>query len=169
MSSLTLWQRDPFTEFDALVRRAFTPYRAPYRADERFAGFVPTAEVVRDGQDAVVSLDLPGLDASKDVAIEVESGRLVVRGERRDERTGERGRREVRYGAFRREFVLPEHVTADAVTADYDAGVLKIRVAGAFAETQPRRVAVTVGGQPAVTGTEEGTEEGTETGTGQNA
>ncbi|CND52020.1 Hsp20/alpha crystallin family protein [Mycobacterium tuberculosis] len=147
MGGLTLWQRDPFTEFDALVRRAF----APYRTDERFAGFIPSAEVVRDGQDAVVNLDLPGLDPAADVAVEVESGRLVVRGERRDERTGERGRREVRYGSFRREFVLPEHVTADDVTADYEAGVLKVRVAGAFAETQPRRVAVTVGGSPAVT------------------
>lgn len=158
MSTLTLWQRDPFADFDALVRRAFGPYRASGsdralgsdRTEGRFAGFVPAAEVVRDGQDAVVSLELPGLDVAKDVTIEVESGRLAVRGERRDERTGERGRREVRYGAFRREFVLPDHVTADAVSASYDAGMLNIRVAGAFAETEPHRVEITVGGRPEV-------------------
>jgi HSP20 family molecular chaperone IbpA len=43
----------------------------------------------------------------------------VVRGERRDERTEERGGRslpEVRYGSFRRSFGLPAHAGADAVT-----------------------------------------------------
>ena len=33
----------------------------------RRAGFVPTAEVVRDGDDALVSLELPGLDAERDI------------------------------------------------------------------------------------------------------
>ena len=149
MSNLTLW-RDPFTDFDALVRRAF----GPYRPEPRYAGFVPAAEVVREDQDAVVAIEVPGLDVTKDVTIEVESGRLIVRGERRDERTGERGRREIRYGAFRREFVLPEHVTAAAVSASYDAGVLRVRIAGAFAETEPQRVAITIGTDKAVEASE---------------
>jgi HSP20 family molecular chaperone IbpA len=126
MSSLSLWtRRDPFAEFDAFFRAAREP-----------RGFVPAAEVVRDGDDAVVRLELPGLDPERDVAVEIENGRLVVRGERRDERSEERGGRsvrEVRYGSFRRSFVLPEHVTADAVSASYDAGVLTVRVAGAHA------------------------------------
>ncbi len=79
------------------------------------------------------------------MSVEVDHGQLVVRGERRDERTEEKdGRtlREVRYGSFRRSFTLPQHVTADAVSASYDAGVLSVRVAGAYTGTEPRRIAI---------------------------
>lgn len=135
MSNLSPWTgRDPFAELDALFRSA-----GP-------RGFVPAAEVERDGDDAVVRLELPGLDAARDVTVEIDGGRLVVRGERRDERTEERsGRtlREVRYGSFRRSFGLPAHVTADAVTASYDAGVLTVRVAGAHTGSGARRIPVT--------------------------
>jgi HSP20 family molecular chaperone IbpA len=140
MSSLTLWtRRDPFAEFDALVQRVLAP---------RPTGFVPAAEVTRDGDDAVVRVELPGLDAEKDVTVEVDRGRLVVRGERRDERSDKQdGRtwREVRYGSFRRSFALPAHVTAEAVSASYDAGVLSVRVAGAYQGNEARRIAVTSG------------------------
>ena len=147
MSTLTLWtRRDPFAEFDALVRDVFGT--APRRAAERPAAFTPAAEITRDGADALVRFEVPGLDAEKDVTVEVERGRLVVRGERREESAGERGGRrfsEVRYGSFRRSFDLPEHVTADAVTASYDAGVLSVRVAGAYAVTEARKIAVESG------------------------
>jgi len=146
MSALTLWtRRDPFTEFDALVRAAFGTNRsAPVLR--------PAAEISRDGEDALVRLELPGLDPANDVTVEVDRGRLVVRGERRDQREDEeRGLREVRYGAFRREFTLPLQVSGEAVSASYDAGVLSIRVAGAYAGTEPRRIPVTSGdAQPAV-------------------
>ncbi|HEU5332237.1 MAG TPA: Hsp20/alpha crystallin family protein [Actinocrinis sp.] len=148
MSTSALWtRRDPFAEFDALVRDVFgaTPRRAAYRP----AAFTPAAEITRDGSDAVVRLEIPGLDAEKDVTVEVDRGRLVVRGERREEGSGERGARrfsEVRYGSFRRSFDLPEHVTADAVSASYDAGVLSVRVAGAYTVAEARKIAIESGG-----------------------
>jgi HSP20 family protein len=143
MSTLSLWaRRDPFAELDALFRTAREP-----------RGFVPAAEVERDGDDSVVRLELPGIDVERDVTVEIDGGHLVVRGERRDERTEERdGRslREVRYGSFRRSFVLPAHVTADAVTASYDAGVLTVRVAGAHAGNGAHRIPVSIGTGPAI-------------------
>jgi HSP20 family molecular chaperone IbpA len=147
MSNLTLWtRRDPFADlvrgdFDSLIRSAFGPVQT-----RPFAGFTPAAEIVRDGADAIVRVELPGVDVEKDVTVEVERGRLVVRGERRDERAEERdGRslREVRYGSFRRSFALPAQVTADQLSASYDAGVLSVRVAGAYAGTEPTRIPVT--------------------------
>jgi HSP20 family protein len=145
MSTLSLWtSRDPFAELDALFRGVGEPTTR--------RGFVPAAEVERDGDDAVVRLELPGLDAERDVTVEIDGGRLVVRGERRDERTEERaGRRlrEVRYGSFRRSFGLPAHVTADAVTASYDAGVLTVRIAGAHAGSGAHRIPVATG-SPAI-------------------
>jgi HSP20 family molecular chaperone IbpA len=144
MSTLSLWtRRDPFAEFDAVVRNAFGPAAGVARH-----GFTPAAEVTRDGDDAVVHLELPGVDVAKDVEVEVENGRLVVRGERRDERAEQRdGRsvREVRYGSFRRTFGLPGHVTPDAVSASYDAGVLTVRVTGAHGGSGARKIAVTTG------------------------
>ncbi|MET7394359.1 Hsp20/alpha crystallin family protein [Dactylosporangium sp. NPDC005572] len=138
MNTLALRRRrDPFAEFDALVRRTF---------EQRATGFNPAAEVSRDGDDAVVRLELPGVDVEQDVTVEIDRGHLVVRGERRDERAEERaGRtlREVRYGSFHRTFALPEHVTDEAVTAEYDAGVLTVRVAGAYAGRAARRIEVT--------------------------
>jgi HSP20 family protein len=115
-------------------------------------GFTPAAEIVRDGEDAVVRVELPGVNVADDVTVEVDRGRLVVRGERRDERTEEQsGRtlREVRYGSFRRTFRLPEGVTAESVSASYDAGVLSVRVTGAYAGTEARKVEITTG-TPAV-------------------
>lgn len=145
MTTLTL--RNPrlrpfnaFADFDALFR--------PLAAEVARAGFTPATEVSRDGEDAVVRLELPGLDPEKDVTVEVGGGALVVRGERRDERSDERdGRvlRELRYGAFRRSFTLPAHISGADLSATYDAGVLNVRVAGAYRDATAHRVPVTAG------------------------
>ena len=158
MATMLMTRRDPFAEFDAVIRRAF-----PTRPGFAGTGFTPAAEVVRDGDDAVVRLELPGLDLDKDVTVELDRGQLVVRGERRDTREeqgtangGARYLREMRYGSFRRSFSLPEHVTAEAISAGYDAGVLSVRVAGAYAGTTPRKIVVTAGTPaPAATGADE--------------
>ncbi|GLZ53004.1 Hsp20/alpha crystallin family protein [Actinomycetospora sp. NBRC 106378] len=121
----------PFRVADALVRGTFgTPRQA------ESAWYVPAADVVRDGDDAVVRVELPGVDLASDVTVEVVEHRLVIAGERREEHEGQ-GFRESRRGAFRRSFGLPRHVGADAVSASYDAGVLSVRVAGAHVAPQP--------------------------------
>jgi HSP20 family molecular chaperone IbpA len=150
MSTVSVWTRprpfaSPFAEFDALVRAAFGPQLSRTARSVRPAGFTPAAEVTREGSDAVVKVEIPGVDVEKDVIVEIDHGQLVIRGERRDERTSENegaAWREVRYGSFRRSFGLPGHVAADAITATYDAGVLSVRVAGAYTEAETQRVAI---------------------------
>ncbi len=113
-----------------------------------FEGFTPAAEIVKDGEDAVVRLELPGVDVAKDVNVEVDRGHLVIHGERRDEHADEdpakdgRTLREVRYGSFRRSFKLPAHVAGDAISASYDAGVLTVRVAGAHKGAEAQRIEI---------------------------
>jgi HSP20 family protein len=163
MSTLTLWtrtRRDPFAEFDALVRQAFGPVavrRTTRTSPARISagsrpsfGFTPAADVSRQGDDAIVRVEVPGLDPEKDVAVELTGRQLVIRGERRDEQTREEGGRtlrELRYGSFRRTFQVPRGVSADAITATYDAGVLSVRVAGAYSSAEAlneaHRIAVT--------------------------
>jgi HSP20 family molecular chaperone IbpA len=85
------------------------------------------------------------VDVEKDVNVEVDKGQLVIHGERRDERTEDQEGRtlsEVRYGSFRRSFRLPAHVTGEAISASYDAGVLTVRVAGAYKGSAAQRIAI---------------------------
>jgi HSP20 family protein len=155
MSTLTLWtqrspwterspwtQRNPFAEFDALVRTSLAPVERP-------RAFVPASELNRDGDDAVVKLELPGLDVAKDVTVELDRGRLVVRGERRQEKSETQSGttlRELRYGSFQRSFALPGHVTADAISASYDAGVLSVRIRSAYSGATAERIQIANGG-----------------------
>ena len=145
MSNLALWSRQAW-DTDRWLREFFGPAATADWYKPVNAGFRPAADIVKDGDDAVVRLELPGVDVEKDVNVEVERGRLVVHGEHRDEHAEEQnGRtlREIRYGSFRRSFQLPAHVNGEAVAASYDAGVLTVRVTGAYAGTEARRIAIT--------------------------
>ena len=154
-STMTLRSR-PAWDTDRWLRDFFSPAAVTDRVTPAAVGLNPAAEVVHDGDDAVVRLELPGVDVEKDVTVEVDRGRLVVHGERRDQFAQKDGGkdngtdtqrtvREIRYGSFRRSFTLPAHVTGEAITAAYDAGVLTIRVSGAHrdpAENQAQRIEI---------------------------
>ncbi|MCK8644809.1 Hsp20/alpha crystallin family protein [Mycobacterium colombiense] len=148
MSNLALWSR-PAWDTDRWLRDFFGPAAAADWNTPATSGFKPAAEIVKDGDDAIVRVELPGVDVDQDVKVEVDRGRLVVHGEHRDEHAEEKeGRtlREIRYGSFRRSFQLPAHITGDAITASYDAGVLTVRVAGALkdpAGSQAQRIEIT--------------------------
>ena len=148
MSSTLSRRRDPFfAEFDHLVRTAFGPSASTGYA--RQTGFSPAAEAHRDGDDAVIRLELPGV-STDDVTVEVKGRHLVISGSRHDQRaedSEQAGRRfsEFRYGSFTRSFRLAPSVTAEAVSASYDAGVLTVRVAGAYAETEGHKVEISTG------------------------
>lgn len=146
---------DPFTvlsrmdrEFDELVRRGFGAREGAASARRpAMAGFVPAVEVVRDDEDVVVRVELPGIDVERDVAIEVDRGKLVISGERRDERSDSSAEgvlvRELRYGQFRREFALPPGVSPEQVEATYDAGLLDVRVRSVI-QPEPATVRVPI-------------------------
>jgi HSP20 family protein len=84
-----------------------------------------------EGDDLVVSAELPGIDPRKDVDVSVAGGMLHIRAHR-EERTEEATKRgyrsEFRYGEFRRTLTLPAETTESDVTARYHDGVLEIRV-----------------------------------------
>ena len=156
---MALLSWDPFTtlarlddEFDELMRRTWGG------GTTRSAGFVPAVDMVTDGPDVLIKLELPGLDPS-DVDIEVRDGRLVISGERRAdaERTEDqrdRGKvlvRELHYGAFRREFALPAGVSGDDVDASYDRGMLEVRVRNVTKpEPQPTKVPIRTAAKPEI-------------------
>src|SRR5258707_15777064 len=99
MRNLTFWTR-PGSDVDRWMRDFFGPAAATDWAKPVAGGFSPAAEIVKDGEDAVVRLELPGVDVAKDVNVEVEHGRLVIHGERRDEHAGEKDGRTLRGGRY---------------------------------------------------------------------
>ena len=151
MTDLTVWsppnwsnlvrRPSPFAELDSWLRETF----GSGGSGEGHDGFSPAAEVAREGDDAVIRLELPGVDVDKDVNVDIEGNQLVIHGERRDERSKEdegRALHEVRYGSFRRAFSLPSHVTGEKISAGYDKGVLTVRVPGAYRGSQKQHIAI---------------------------
>ena len=105
------------------MTRAFGPLPS-------FAAELPRADVSETPDGIRISLELPGVD-EKNITVERGDGVLSVRGEKSSEHEDKHGRRVVTersYGSFERTFPAPENLSADAVTAEFDRGVLKIRV-----------------------------------------
>ena len=91
----------------------------------------------------VIQLALPGVDP-KDVKVSVMDNVLTVKGERKaDHDTAGKDYfvREVAYGAFQRDFTLPEGVNDAQVEAKYARGMLEVRVPAPQAAT-PRTIEV---------------------------
>jgi HSP20 family protein len=110
----------------------------------------PAMDLVETDEHFVLRADLPGV-AEDDVKVELEDNVLTISGERRSEEEVKKGgfyRLERATGVFARTLTLPEGVDADAVQAAFDKGVLEVRIPKPE-ERKPRRVAITVGDQPA--------------------
>jgi HSP20 family protein len=106
----------------------------------------------------VLKADLPGL-AEGDVSIEIQDGTLRISGERKSEHEQrEKGwyRIERSSGSFSRSLTLPDGVDPDGITAQFDRGVLEVRIPKPE-ERKPRRIEIASGnGKPAaVEGTAE--------------
>jgi len=105
--------------------------------------WTPAVEVAETDEAYMVEADLPGF--SKDAfRIEAAEGQLLLAGERkRDE--AEKGRRlhraERRFGAFERRFRFPKGFNAEAVSAEYVDGVLRVTLPKRE-ENKPRTIDV---------------------------
>jgi HSP20 family protein len=112
--------------------------------------WLPAMDVVETDDHFVLTADLPGL-GEEDVNIEIEENVLTVSGERKAEHEEKREgfvRVERSYGSFRRSLTLPEGVDAEAVSANFDKGVLEIRIPKPE-QRKPRKVEIQVGERPA--------------------
>jgi HSP20 family protein len=92
--------------------------------------WAPAIEVHEHDGEIVVRADLPGLK-KEEVNVELTDQALVITGERKQEcEHDEQGRfrTECRYGSFLRSIPLPQGVDVDAVNAEFENGVLEIRV-----------------------------------------
>jgi HSP20 family protein len=110
----------------------------------------PAMDLVETDEHFVLRADLPGVDEN-DVKVELEDNVLTIAGERRHEEEAKGGgyyRLERATGVFSRSLTLPEGINPEAVQASFDKGVLEVRIPKPE-ERKPRRVAISVGDQPA--------------------
>ena len=106
------------------------------------ADWIPAADVYEDERGFVITLDLPGLRRDG-LDVNLDEGRLTIRGER-PQREGVQLRRSERpHGRFARSFSLPEAVDRQAITADYKDGVLTLRLPKR-AEPKEQRVKIDI-------------------------
>lgn len=147
--AITRW--DPFQELNLITSRMNRLFQDTYgqgSTEENLTAttFVPPVDIYEDEHNINLKVEVPGIDP-KDVDIRMENNTLTVRGERKfekEEKEENFHRVERRYGSFYRAFTLPNTVDADSVSADYDNGVLKIKLAKK-AEAKPKQIKVNVG------------------------
>jgi HSP20 family protein len=105
--------------------------------------WVPDVEVLRQPNNLVVRVDLPGIPPD-DIEISIDDGLLTIAGERtQEQRSDENGylRTERSYGTFLRTVVLPEDADESRIEARVENGVLEINIPVA-GENRSRRIPV---------------------------
>lgn len=122
--------------------------------------WAPAVDISERSDAYVVTVELPGVKVG-DLEIAFQDGLLTIQGERRltQDSTAEQFHvLERRYGLFRRSITLPRHVTAEAIDASAEDGVLLVVVPKAE-EVKPKRIEVhTVRAQaPAAVGAQDST------------
>src|SRR6266853_2565147 len=138
--------QDRMNRMNRLFRESYSP-EGPEEALTT-TRFVPPVDTYEDEHNIVLKLEVPGID-EKDIHVHIDNNILTVHGERqieKEEKEENYRRVERRYGSFTRSFTLPSSVDAGQVSADYDQGVLKIKLAKK-AEAKPKQIKVNVNGE----------------------
>src|ERR1700680_1546091 len=154
MTLLTRWE--PFREFSTMqdrvnrMNRLFRESYSPESPEEALTttSYAPPVDIYEDEHNITLKIDVPGID-EKDIDVRIEGNTLTVHGERKiekEEKEENFRRVERQYGEFTRSFTLPNSVDPNKLSAHYDKGVLKIKLAKK-AEAKPKQIKVNVGSE----------------------
>lgn len=137
-----LMRFDPFRELDRMTQEVWRDVSRP----------VAPLDAYRHGDQFVVEIDVPGVDADA-IDLTVEKNVLTVTAKREksfadgDEvLVAERPR-----GEFRRQLFLGEQLDTENITADYDNGVLTLTLSVAE-QAKPRKVEISAAGKKELVG-----------------
>ena len=147
---MTIIRWQPAQELDAiqnemnrLFNNLFDGPGTNGRGSVAAARWVPAMDLIETAGAYILRADLPGL-SEQDVNIELQDNVLTISGERPSEQDA-RGegyhRLERARGSFARSLMLPDGVNAEAVSAQFDRGVLEVQIPKPE-QTKPRRVTI---------------------------
>jgi HSP20 family protein len=139
---MAIMRWDPFADFERVLE---------LMAGRGAGGTAQTAtrampmDVYRSGNEYIVEMDLPGVDPSS-IDIGVERNVLTVEGEAHSthEQADEQIVCERRHAKYRRQIYLGDNVDTENVKAEFDNGVLRLRVPIAR-EQHVRKIEVAAG------------------------
>jgi HSP20 family protein len=132
-----LMRTDPFRELDRLTQQ-LTGVTGTWSRPSAMP-----MDAYREGEEYVIALDLPGV-AKDAIDIDVERNMLTVKAERRPVVKADDVQMELcerPLGVFSRQLVLADTLDTERITADYDAGVLTLRIPIAE-RAKPRKIAI---------------------------
>ncbi len=118
----TFWMSD----MDDLFQ-AFSP---ALKTSVRRQAYSPSVDVQETEKEYLFQFDLPGL-SEKEIDLKIAGRELTVAGERKSEELTEKTKRhrsERSFGGFERSFVLPEDVNTEQTSAQFQNGVLVVRI-----------------------------------------
>lgn len=146
--ALVRW--DPGRELDLLqsdMNRLFDTFFQGRRGNgDGTRRWVPAMDLVETDDQLILRADLPGL-SEEDVEIEVKDNVLTIAGRRESERESREDgyhRVERSFGRFSRSLELPEGIDPAAIGAEFDRGVLEVRIPKPE-ERQPTKVQIGAG------------------------
>jgi HSP20 family protein len=151
---MTIVRYDPFRDLRTLqeeVNRLFSTNLTRAFGDDEGIGrgaWSPSVDIFENKDQIVLEAELPGMK-QEDFDLSIENNVITLRGERRFEKTQETDnyhRVERSYGAFTRSFTLPQTVSGEGATAEYNNGVLRVTLPKRE-EAKPRRIQVTAAGK----------------------
>jgi HSP20 family protein len=135
-----LMRTDPFRELDRLTQQMLGTTGTPARPS------VMPMDAWRDGDTFHVEFDLPGVSPDT-IELDVERNVITVKAERplrasdAEAIAAERPR-----GVFSRQLILGDSLDLDRIEANYDAGVLSLKIPVAE-KAKPRKISVTSTGE----------------------
>ena len=155
---MALLRWEPVTELNTIqneMNRLFNTFfdQSPSTGTGTGTGrrWLPPMDLLESADHYVLRADLPGL-SDGDVSVQLQDNVLTISGERDAEHgSGKEGylRLERAFGAFSRSLTLPDGVDPDGIHADFDRGVLEIRIPKPE-EKKPRQVQIKLGGDKAI-------------------
>src|SRR6266480_2022558 len=145
---MSIVRYDPFRDLRTLqeeVNRLFSNNQIPSFGDEGIGrgAWNPNVDIYENKDQIVLEAELPGMNR-EDFDLLIENNIITLRGERRFEKKEDSDnyhRVERSYGAFTRSFTLPQSVSAEGATAEYQNGVLRVALPKRE-ETKARRIEI---------------------------
>lgn len=138
---------DPFRDLRGLqndVNRLFSGAMPRGDREDMLGGaWNPRVDIFEDKDHLRLEAELPGM-SSDDFDLSFENNVLTLKGERKFEKkttVGDYHRVERSYGTFTRSFTLPQTVTAEGATAEFDNGVLHVSLPKRE-ETKARKIEI---------------------------
>ncbi|MFE2477725.1 Hsp20 family protein [Streptomyces sp. NPDC059389] len=132
-----LMRTDPFREMDRIVQQLSGTSGTWSKPS------VMPMDAYREGEEYVIAFDLPGV-STEAIDIDVERNMLTVKAERRPVAKADGVKVELSerpLGVFSRQIVLADTLDTERIQADYDAGVLTLRIPIAE-RAKPRKISI---------------------------